>query len=104
VGFERGIDGAEPLRPEPVGRISGPREERRVGRSGLLAVGTLACPACDAPVAPSEASMAPAAPLHCPFCAHAGAVRDFLSLALPSRPARVEVRVVERPRAAAKLG
>jgi len=102
VGFERGIDGAEPLRPEPVGRISGPREERRVGRSGLLAVGTLACPACDAPVAPSEASMSPAAPLCCPFCAHPGAVRDFLSLALPSRPARVEVRVVERSRLTAR--
>jgi hypothetical protein len=32
----------------------------------------------------------------CPFCRHDGAVRDFLSLAAPSRPARVEVRVVRR--------
>ena len=35
--------------------------------------------------------------LDCPFCRHTAAARDFLSLAAPSRPARVEVRV--RPRA-----
>jgi hypothetical protein len=29
----------------------------------------------------------------CPFCAHAGAVRAFLSLEPPTRPARVVVRV-----------
>jgi hypothetical protein len=37
--------------------------------------------------------MAPADALDCPFCAHGGRVRDFLSLAAPTRPARVEVRV-----------
>ena len=57
----------------------------------VLATGTLACPRCDAPVAPLG-PMSPADPLGCPFCAHAGAVRDFLSLDLPTRPARVEVR------------
>jgi hypothetical protein len=32
-------------------------------------------------------------PLICPFCGHRATVRDFLSLAVPTRPARVEVRV-----------
>jgi hypothetical protein len=34
-------------------------------------------------------------PLTCPFCGHGATVRDFLSLAAPTRPARVEVRVVQ---------
>lgn len=72
-------------------------EERRAIRERPVASGTLACPGCDAPVAPSRA-LAPAEPLACPFCAHTGAVRDFLTLGSPSRPAHVEVRVVERPR------
>jgi len=72
----------------------GPEEIRRVARSTVLAVGTLACPGCDAPVAPGVRPLSPGQSLGCPFCGHAGAVRDFLSLALPSRPARVEVRVL----------
>jgi hypothetical protein len=73
-------------------------EHRRV-RSGLLAVGTLACPVCDAPVlAPDTGPMTPTDLLACGFCDHAAVVRDFLSLAVPSRPARVAVRVVERAR------
>jgi len=32
--------------------------------------------------------------MRCPFCAHRGAVRDFLSLGEPTRPTRVEVRIV----------
>ena len=32
----------------------------------------------------------------CPFCRHVDPVRDFLSLATPTRPARVEIRVVVR--------
>jgi hypothetical protein len=43
--------------------------------------------------------MSPADPLGCPFCGHAGSVRDFLSLRAPSRPARVVVRVVRPARA-----
>jgi hypothetical protein len=46
-------------------------EKREDERSQIVAVGTLACPECS----------------------HAGAVRDFLSLAPPTRPARVAVRV-----------
>jgi hypothetical protein len=84
VAFERNI--------EPVTRLSGVEEERRVARSAHLATGTLACPRCDAPVA-LDAPAAPSALLGCPFCAHAGALRDFLSLGEPTRPARVQVRV-----------
>jgi hypothetical protein len=83
----------------PVERRSdGPeavRIEQRIRRSDRLATGTLACPACDAPVAPAG-RMTPAQALGCPYCGHAGAVRDFLSLAAPARPARVAVRVVRR--------
>jgi hypothetical protein len=93
VSIHRGLDGAEPLRPDPVGRLGGTQEERRVARSSHLASGTLACPACDAPVAP-DGVMLPADALGCPYCGHGGAVRDFLSLAAPTRPARVTVRVV----------
>jgi hypothetical protein len=70
-------------------------EERRI-RSGHLATGTLACPLCDAPVALASAFAGPSDPLGCPYCDHSGAVRDFLSLAAPSRPARVAVRVIRR--------
>jgi hypothetical protein len=37
--------------------------------------------------------MSPAEPFSCAFCRHLGAVRDFLSLAEPTRPTRVAVRV-----------
>ena len=66
--------------------------EIRPSRSTRLAGGTLACPGCDAPVAP-VGRMSPADALACPFCAHGGPLRDFLSLVAPSRPAHVEVHV-----------
>jgi hypothetical protein len=91
VIFQPGIDGPEPLR-RPGGRL----EERRVATTSLLAIGTLACPGCDAPVAPPPGPLSPADPLGCGFCDHTGAVRDFLSLAPPTRPTRVDVRVVRR--------
>lgn len=95
MSFHGGIGGAEPVDPEPVGPIAGIEEEREVARSWRMATGTLACPACDAPVFPVGA-LAPAAPLGCPFCDHRAAVRDFLTLEPPTRPARVEVRVIDR--------
>jgi hypothetical protein len=98
VGFFRGIDGSDPVRPQSLGGLSGTEEERKATRTRTLAVGTLACPSCDAPVAPSG-PVAPADPLACPFCATSGRVRDFLSLQTPTRPARVIVRVVHRPAA-----
>jgi hypothetical protein len=94
MALERSIDGSEPLRPQPIERPASGYEERRIARSQHLASGTLACPACDAPVAPSERPMSPADAVACPFCDHAGAVRQFLSLSTPGRPARVEVRLV----------
>ncbi|MCW2968440.1 MAG: hypothetical protein JWM71_2212 [Solirubrobacteraceae bacterium] len=67
--------------------------EERPGGTLLLADASVACPSCDAPVALATARAAPRDPLACPFCAHAGAVRDFLSFAVPTRPARVRVWV-----------
>lgn len=89
MALHRSGDG--PLSPDSG---AGPAlRELRLGRSTHLATGTLACPSCDAPVAPGPDPLAPADPLSCPVCLRAGAVRDFLSLAAPSRPARVDVRV-----------
>jgi len=79
--------------PERVGRVSGTEEIRRVVRSTRVASGTLACPACDAPVAPGPLGLSPADGIVCPFCRHVAPVRSFLSLATPGRPARVEVHV-----------
>jgi hypothetical protein len=95
MAFQGGIDG------EPVRRIGdlAAEEERRKATQGHLASGTLACRRCDAPVAPGAGYLSPADPLGCPYCGHAGAVRDFLSLSPPTRPARVVVRVVTRRRA-----
>jgi hypothetical protein len=79
-------------REDPLPSDSGPREVRYRGRSNHLAVGTLACPRCDAPVAPTR-PLSPSDLIACPYCAHTEAVRAFLSLAPPTRPARVVVRV-----------
>jgi hypothetical protein len=97
MAFQRGIDGSEPIRP--VGDLAGAHEDRKAAQ-GHLATGTLACPRCDAPVAPGAGHVSPADALGCPYCGHAAPVRDFLSLSQPTRPARVVVRVV-RPRRAA---
>jgi hypothetical protein len=61
---------------------------------------TLACPRCDAPIAAGERGLTLGAELHCPFCRHQARVRDFLSFAIPTRPARVVIRVTRpaRPR------
>ena len=72
------------------------RKERRTAATDV-ASGTLACPRCDAPVA-LAGPVGPADRLGCPYCAHAAPVRDFLSLAAPSRPARVAVRLVHARR------
>jgi hypothetical protein len=100
MALQRGIDGSEPIRPEPVGRLV---LDRREGHVGTIGTGTLACPACDAPVAIGSEPMRPHELLSCPFCGCGGALRDFLSLAPPTRPARVEIRLVLDP-AARTLG
>ena len=79
-------------REDPLPSAAGPREYRYRARSNLVAAGTLACPSCDAPVAPAR-PLSPVERVACPFCAHAGAVREFLSLEPPTRPARVVVRI-----------
>ncbi len=86
------MDGAEPVRPTPIGRVGGTHLERQSPASSVLATGTMACPECDAPVMPAG-PVAPSHPLACPYCLHAGAVRDFLTLGEPTRPAHVVVRV-----------
>ena len=81
--------------PDPATRAEAmvQLERRRQAGSGLLGPGTLACPHCDAPVALAGPVAGPAEPLSCPFCAHSGRVRHFLTLGAPTRPAHVEVRV-----------
>lgn len=98
MAFFRDFGGSGQFGWERDGRADGVQEERRVARSTRLGEGTLACPGCDAPVALGDAPVSPSDPLGCPFCGHEGSVRDFLSLARPTRPTRVVVRVVHRTR------
>jgi hypothetical protein len=79
-------------REDPLPADSGPREYRYRARSTRVAAGTLACPRCDAPIAPAR-PLSPAERIACPYCTHGGPVREFLSLERPTRPARVVVRV-----------
>jgi hypothetical protein len=72
---------------------AGYEQERRPTRSGRLGTGTLACARCDAPIAIGADPLSITDELTCPFCNHRAPVRDFLSLASPTRPSRVEVRV-----------
>jgi len=103
VRFDHSIAGAGRVPPEPLGRSGGTHEERRTTPSTRLAEGTLACPSCDAPVAPLQRPMSPADLLGCGFCRHQGAIRDFLSLAVPTRPTRVTVHVRASRRAPARV-
>jgi hypothetical protein len=93
MALHRELDGAEPLRAQPAERLAGHREIHEAEGSWHLADGTLACPHCDAPVLPARDGMSPGDPMSCGFCRRAGAVRDFLSLAEPTRPTRVVVHL-----------
>ena len=94
MGILRGIDDSEDARSGPVNRAGAAQEElRTTTRSGRVAAGSLSCRRCDAPVALTGGPAALTDRLSCPFCAHEAPVRDFLSLADPTRPARVVVRV-----------
>jgi len=97
---QRGIDGSDPVRAQPISAQAGAHEERHPSRAWRLATGTLACPRCDAPVALGGRAVALTEGLDCPFCRHSAPLRDFLSLATPTRPARVEVRMRTRARVA----
>ena len=74
-------------------RVAGLREIREADASMQMAVGTLACPDCDAPVSLGGRPMSPADPLWCGFCGREGRVRDFLSLGDPTRATHVVLRV-----------
>jgi hypothetical protein len=94
MGIFGGID--EPRRAVSLTSTRGASSHeptRRPARSTALGIGTVACPRCDAPIATGPAPRAITDRLRCPFCHNAGPVRDFLSLATPSRPARVVVRL-----------
>ena len=93
MGFHRGLDGSDPVRAQPVTRLGRVDADPRAAAVRTLGTGTLACPDCDAPVA-IAGTRRPHDALNCPYCGRAGALRDFLSLAAPTRPARVEIRVV----------
>lgn len=73
-------------------------EKRQSIRSSVLGTGTLACPGCDAPIAPGARPLLLTDPIACPFCDERGVVRDFLSLTAPTRPARVVIRVLQQAR------
>jgi DNA-directed RNA polymerase subunit RPC12/RpoP len=102
VALQRGADGSDPAGAHPVGGLREVGHHHLLERSSLLSSGTLACPVCDAPIAPPDDPLSVGERLECPYCAHRAFVRDFLSLGEPSRPARVEVRVARRRRAAAR--
>jgi hypothetical protein len=81
--------------------IAAQEEIRQSIRSTHLAVATLACRRCDAPIAIGDGRLRLTQTLSCPYCRHQAPVRDFLSLAQPTRPMRVIVRVSVQARAAA---
>lgn len=90
-----------PIRQAAVERVVGWREEGSIGRGARLATATLACPACDVPVALPPGAFPPTHAVACPFCGTHGAIRDFLAFDSPARPARVEVRITLRASATA---
>jgi hypothetical protein len=94
VSFLGGIDGSQHGSAGLGARLTPAHEEkRRAIRSSRLGVGTLACSRCDVPIAIGTQVLSISDRLTCPFCHHDGPVRDFLSLASPTRPARVVLRV-----------
>lgn len=101
--FRRGLHDSHTGRLEPIAPVARAAQvQQRVARTGRLGTGTLACARCDAPIALTAGPHSPNDPLTCPFCLNRGPLREFLSLAAPTRPARVQVRVVLRDRSPAR--
>jgi hypothetical protein len=101
VSFLSGGDWTGGRSSEPGSRAEQvSQRKRRADRNGVIASGTIACPRCDAPVAIGPDQVAVTDALTCPFCAQHGPVREFLSLAVPTRPTRVQVRLRIRSRSA----
>jgi hypothetical protein len=92
VSFEASRN-TDPRDSRPAAARVGHHEERRTARPWHLATGSLACPDCDAPVVLAAAPAHPTDALACPFCDRHGALREFLSLAVPARTPRVSVLV-----------
>ena len=65
----------------------------RADRNGAIAAGTIARARCDAPasIGPDQVDVTEA--LTCPFCTPQRPVWEFLSLDVPTRPTRVQVRL-----------
>jgi hypothetical protein len=93
MAFRRFSHGSNSSGSERATGAGGPHEIRHDERSTRMAAATLACPVCDAPVLLTGPSMGPADVLACGFCDHTGPLREFLSLARPTRPTHVEVHV-----------
>ena len=94
MSFLRGIDGsAHNTAGAPARWIRPGEQQGRDERSARVCDATLACAHCDAPVAPGPRGLSLSQLLVCPFCDHRGPVREFLSLAMPTRPAHVVVRI-----------
>src|ERR1700747_1729412 len=94
VGFARGIGDPGHNTAGAAARFVRPAVHlRRDSRTAHLCHGNLACARCDAPICTGGEAMSTTSPLVCPFCAHRAPLRDFLSLAVPTRPARVAVRI-----------
>lgn len=91
-GIGRSLPGGEPSSERDT--IAYEQKRPAIG-STRLGVGTLACGHCDAPIAIGPEPLSARSHLTCPYCGNQGAVRDFLSLASPTRPARVVVRVAQ---------
>ncbi|MEA2143652.1 MAG: hypothetical protein QOI64_2082 [Solirubrobacteraceae bacterium] len=100
MSLHSGIDGSDPARPQPIEARAGAHEYRHASRPWRLGPATLACPTCDAPISLGGRSVKLTAHVDCPFCRHTAPLRDFLSLAAPARPNRVEIRMIPRARAA----
>jgi hypothetical protein len=93
LGGGRSSDGDRDLTRQPV---TAHYEQRRSARTDRLCGGTLACDGCDAPIDPGAEPISLTQTLTCPFCGRNAPARDFLSLASPTRPARVTVRISRR--------
>jgi hypothetical protein len=97
VSFARGIGDSGHNTTATAARFIRPAVHlRRDSRTATLCHGTLACARCDAPIATGGDALLLTTRLVCPFCAHRAPLRDFLSLAVPTRPARVAVRITLR--------
>jgi hypothetical protein len=82
VAFHVTPDPGDPGEPQvKMGRTGGSElgEERRLIRDGaqVLAHGALICPGCQIPIA-TKVRLPAMGELHCGFCGHAAAARDFI--------------------------